>query len=341
MSLVKLEQLIKNTDLANYTRHSRVHKLKSYSNRDCHCFVKREDELSFGVSGSKLRKYLSLIPSLIQKSFDEVILLGSAYSNHILGCSQILREHGIKPIFFLLGNKPNQNIGNALFSRLFVDSQDIFYFPKKTPEEIENFAQGYIAKKKAAGIKVGFVPIGGSCKEALVGCLTLALDLLRNESELGFAFDHLIIDAGTGWTAACLVQALNFLNKNTYIHIILVAGKKEEFSRVLEEVKKEMEHLFQFSLPSPTRFFLYQPHNAKSFGGINAHVFRTIVTLAQQEGFLTDPIYTAKLFDEGKALIEKDRLKGNILFIHSGGAFSLAGFQDELARWTKMSPPSI
>ncbi|MEK7749647.1 MAG: hypothetical protein AAB277_01590, partial [Planctomycetota bacterium] len=44
---------------------SRIHRLRWFGRSDI--WVKRDDELSFGVSGTKLRKHASIIPSLKQK----------------------------------------------------------------------------------------------------------------------------------------------------------------------------------------------------------------------------------------------------------------------------------
>ena len=68
------------------------------------CFVKRDDELGFGISGSKIRKYRSLIPWLIQKGIEEVVIIGSSCSNHVLGLSQLLIENKLKPTLFLKGD---------------------------------------------------------------------------------------------------------------------------------------------------------------------------------------------------------------------------------------------
>ncbi len=55
--------------LADYQLQSRTHLLKNFKN----IYIKRDDELSFGISGSKIRKYASLIPNLLRHSIDEAI----------------------------------------------------------------------------------------------------------------------------------------------------------------------------------------------------------------------------------------------------------------------------
>ena len=56
------------------------------------------------------------------------------------------------------------------------------------------------------------VPEGSFCKEAIVGASTLALDILKNEKELGIEFDHVFVDSGTGMTAMSLIYAFHILS---------------------------------------------------------------------------------------------------------------------------------
>ena len=69
---------------------SRIHSLKSFPRS---LDIKRDDELSFGISGNKLRKIASLLP--IWKKYESILALGSSSSNHVVACLQVFNEHGI------------------------------------------------------------------------------------------------------------------------------------------------------------------------------------------------------------------------------------------------------
>ena len=324
-----LSQILDLIPMASFEHRSRIHPLRSFGD---HCFVKREDELGFGISGTKLRKYLSLLPEILSNKPDEAVVIGSAYSNHVLSFSQLLRENGIEPILFLLGDQHCKKEGNFLFSSLFAHPKNIYWIPRSRWNDVDNTAEAFALERSKQGIKIQIVAKGANSAAALPGSLTLAMDILRNEQEEGFAFDHLIIDSGTGLTACALALAFSFLKKSAFLHIIQVAGTQEEFHRVLAERKKDFETLIGQTLPSPTRFKLYSSSTAPAFGAVNATLFRTIASIARSEGFLTDPVFTAKLFFEGKKILAEHKLQGNILFIHSGGALGLTGFQDEIEK---------
>jgi hypothetical protein len=51
-------------------------------------------------------------------------------------------------------------------------------------------------------------------------------------------------------------------------------------------------------------------------GAVNAAIFKTIVGIARTEGLLTDPVFTAKIFYEGRKIFFDEKIEGNVL-IHS------------------------
>ncbi len=314
--------------LLNQPHHSRVHPLNSFNFPGCTCYVKRDDELSFGISGSKLRKYLSLMPWILEQKPQEAVVVGSSFSNHVLSISQLLREHQIEPVLFLLGDPTQHHRGNALFMSLFVKEENIHWQPRGNWDKLDSLALDYQTLQKGKNIDVAIVPKGANCKEALLGALTLASNILENEQELGLTFDHVFIDAGTGLMAAALILGFALAKKRCMVHVVLIADTPEAFSKVLEERRQDAGILHNTLFLYKT----YTPTNSPSFGSTNATVFKTIGSIAQQEGFLTDPIFTAKLFFEGRRIIEEEKLMGNILFVHSGGALTLAGFQDQIAK---------
>lgn len=276
--------------------HSRVHPLRTFPG----CYVKRDDELGFGITGSKLRKYSTLVPYFISEQFDEVVVIGSAYSNHVMGITQLLIENGIKPILYLLGNADYPARGNLLFTKLLTDS--IRWVSREEWPHVEE-----IARNEQKGF---ILPEGGFIAQSLPGAMTLAQDIARNEKELGFSFDHVFIDAGTGLSAIGLILG----GVRALVHVLLLADDEKTF----------LLKLHRFSKDPHQHFVLHRPETARSFGSVNRTVLDEIQFLARHEGILTDPIYSAKLFFETRRVL-KD-IEGKALIIHSGGAHSLHNY---------------
>lgn len=314
---------------ADYPIHSRIHSLKSFHFPHIKCYVKRDDELGFGISGSKIRKYRTLIPFLVSNQIQEVVVIGSAYSNHVLSFTQLLIENSIQPTLFLRGNPHLELQGNVLLTSLFIPPESIHWFSKEDWKNVQAHANAY-AKQQTHETFV--LPEGGFCSQALPGAFTLALDILKNEEEMGIIFDHIFIEAGTGFTASALILALSWLKHQACIHVVLLAGDQQTFLTSLKSCQ-EMFHLFiQSSIPFPQNFMLHDPQITQSFGKTSSFLFKKISQIAQQEGFLTDPIYTVKLFIESEHLLEQVAMRGHACILHAGGALTLMGFQHQLQK---------
>ncbi|KAB8039804.1 pyridoxal-phosphate dependent enzyme [Silvanigrella paludirubra] len=317
---------------ANYPSTSRIHKLQNFSSLNS-IYVKRDDELGFGASGSKLRKYLSLIPFLIQNKYHEVIVIGGAYSNNILTASQLLIENNIQPILFLPEIKNENRRGNFLLTSLLIDKNNIHFLNQSDFSSLNLIIENYCQHKKEKGINVGIIQEGANMKEALPGALSLCFDIIKNERDNNIEFNHIFVDSGTGLMAISLILGFSYLNKNTKIHVLQVAGHKDEFNNSIQFYLDYFQKQFQIQINTLSDYELYFPSSAKSFGSTNASIFKSIIDICRNNGIITDPIYSAKLFHEGKKIIEKNDLQGNILFIHSGGGLSLFGFQNELFKY--------
>ncbi len=296
-----------------YPCHSRVHPLRTLPS----CFIKREDELSFGLSGSKFRKYRLLIPSLLRGGCKEVVLIGSPFSNHILSLSQLLIESGIKPTLFLKGAAPLKAKGNFFFLEML--SPSIHWVAKSNWRGVDQLAESYAQERSGCIV----IPEGGALFSAFLGALTLPLDILQNEEELGLQFDEIFIDAGTGVTAIALLLGFSFFKRVTQVAILRAAGTEEEFMKQLGHFHAEFERWLDKACPFPSHFETFEPLIAPSFGSTNQTLFDFLRKMAKEEGFFLDPIYSGKLFYS----LPKDPPSGNRLIIHSGGALTLSGFQ--------------
>jgi len=304
-----------------------VHALRTFSGKGRAVFVKREDESGFGISGYKKRKYASLLPWLVQEGYTDVGLIGGMQSNHISNILQLLNERGIHPHLFLKERHQHVLKGNSLLTFLLADMDKVQFIPSKQWRDVEQLASDALAFIPNSFL----IPEGGSCMASLAGASTLLYDILRNEERLGTIFQHIFIDSGTAWMAGALVHMNMILAQPKQIHVVMMAGDSAYFEKQLSEQAIGYMKLFGYQAPKPSHFQLYTPSTARSFGSVNRTILRFIQSFARNEGVLTDPIYTAKLFYTAKHIIESQSLEGNILIIHSGGGIGLLGFADRFS----------
>jgi 1-aminocyclopropane-1-carboxylate deaminase/D-cysteine desulfhydrase len=316
----------------NYPFQSRIHQLRSFPDG---CFVKRDDELGFGVTGSKVRKFRTLIPALKNRKTDIAILIGGAFSNNILGAAQLLIENGIVPLLFLLGDGNDDPIGIHLMIRMLVQSSSIHWIPRKDWDQVSALAENKALELTRKGYVVAVIPEGSVLSEAIPGAVTLALDIIRNEKEEKVFFDQIFLDAGTGFQAAMTMLAYAWLEKTTKFSVVLMADPPHVFNQKLKDCHRLFEEWLKEKVPFPVNYRMILPKTAKSFGSVNMSVIETTIGLARSEGMFADPVYSAKLFDTARHEIMNENEVGNTLIVHSGGGLGLAGFQSLLAKKMK------
>lgn len=299
-------------------------------------FLKRDDELSFGVSGSKWRKLATLVPHLLRHPSRPVWLVGGLASNSVVAAAQVFREAGLNLRVLTPSGRPapsSSRAPNAVLSTLILGPEQRKMVQSATlPTTIAALRQ--LAQRGA----ITWLGEGLDHPAAYTGAASLATDLQRNEDELGERFRHIVIDAGTGVSAAAMILNDARLLRNTgfrrHYHVVLIAGDEGYFGRQWAKVASHLPGAKGLT-PHQLGVEFYRPEVGKSFGSTPAAVFATIRKVAQQDGVLLDPIYTAKTYEvlarriaPGSAS-SKGR-QGPTVMIHTGGGLSLMGFLDRL-----------
>jgi 1-aminocyclopropane-1-carboxylate deaminase len=313
---------------------SRIHGVMGYfpSTREAPVYIKREDELSAGVIGTKWRKYLSLLPELVQLQCRQAILIGSAHSNNLLGLTQLLKERGITPQLLFKHPGDSTPRGNLLWLKMLLPQENLHPVRSSEWQRVDQ-----LARELAADLPKDSNPIviaeGGDHPAVLPGILTLALDIARNEDESGIAFQDIWTDSGTGVSAIGLALGLRLLGlSHKRLNITLIAGSPEEFLQRYIRFEQLTEKTLGLSLehPSPElRFFT--PASAPSFGSVNKTVLDETRRIARELGLLVDPVYSAKHFLTVKREMERNRPDTPQLVLFNGGPLGLCGFQERFA----------
>ncbi|MBJ7449640.1 MAG: hypothetical protein JHC93_04695 [Parachlamydiales bacterium] len=300
------------TDLLPW--QSRIHPLNTIV-----ADIKRDDELSFGISGSKMRKYRTLLPYLQNLKVQEAVLIGGAQSNHLVGLCQLLIERGIKPTLFLRGSQHNELLGNQFLLNLLITKESMHWISRQDWPNVNALADKYAQNKSNTIV----IPEGGALFPSLIGSMSLTLDLEKVD------YDTIYCDSGTGISAIALLLSFAYLKKRTHIHILLVAGNEQEFMDNLWQWHAEFEEWMGISCPKPQNFTLHLSENAKSFGSVNQTLITFIKDFIKKEGVFIDPIYMGKLF-----YFVKQHVNSNLknLIIHSGGGFALFGFENSFKK---------
>lgn len=312
-------------------RPTRIHPLPELGKYKV--FIKREDELSSGISGSKLRKYASLLPFLRERSAQEVALIGGPNSNNLLGLAQALREIGVRAWFFVREPGDRQLRGNSLLLDMLADPSSFKRIERSQWENVLDKARDFVEERKRAGRRIFLVPEGAAMFESLAGSLTLAQDVLRNERESGIRFRNLFVDSGTGMSAMGLILGLAALDppsSRRRVYITLIAGDEGRFAETMEDYQRRLVQEIDSPRPKLPQIAFLEPPIAPAFGSVNESLFAATREVARTEGLLMDPVYSVKHYMSMRETVSMLPANEASLFIYNGSSLGLAGFQDRL-----------
>jgi 1-aminocyclopropane-1-carboxylate deaminase/D-cysteine desulfhydrase-like pyridoxal-dependent ACC family enzyme len=266
---------------------------------------------------------------ILREKFEEAVLLGSEKSNFVISALQLLNENNIPSHLFLLEAHNRRPVGNSLWLQLLHDVSCIRWVAREDWHLADDLA---LRAARQSPKKTLLIPTGGAIPQAVLGAMSLAMDILLNQAQLELYFDHVFLDSGTGITAIGAILGFALAASSSLnIHITLVAGTKEEFITNLAHYSQLLSEHYGLRFSSlPKLDFLIPPLN-RSFGAVGSTLLSEVRQIARLEGILAEPVYTAKHLFTAREHILNERLSGNILIVNSGGAFGLAGFQDAMA----------
>lgn len=301
--------------------HTRIHPFRNYiKTEEGAVYLKREDELGGGI-GSKYRKLSSVINYLKTSEYEEVLIVGGAFSNNAVAAVMLFRQEDIK--FKVVIPKTYAEVsGNYLYLKMLTHEEERIVLPK---EEWLNMNTWFKDYQQSTEKKLYLLEEGCCVKEVLPGAITLANSIRQNEIIEGVTFQHIFTDCGTGMSAIGLLLGMKEAGLSAQIHIVLMASTKEEFLMKLNEFAKGKTK----EIISKVHF--YYPLSAKSFGSVNSTVLKEMIEISKDEGLLAEPVYSVKLFMKAKQLIQSGEVSGNCLVIYNGNSLGVAGFQSRLS----------
>ncbi|MEH6457767.1 MAG: D-cysteine desulfhydrase [Cocleimonas sp.] len=298
-------------------------------------WIKRDDCTGLSTGGNKTRKLEFLMAEAIEQGAEMVLTQGATQSNHARQTAAAAAKLGFK-CHLLLENRTGSeeslylDNGNVLLDVLHGATYE------RRPADLDMHQEllDSAAKFEAQGIKTYVIPGGGSNPVGALGYVNCAIELMEQINETGLKFDHLIHATGSQGTQAGLVAGMKLVSSPIPVLGIGVRAPKEKQEAAVFALAEKTMALFP---EGPTLkkedvvancSYVGEGYGVPSEGGIEA-----IKMLAELEGLLFDPVYSAKGMAGMIDLIRKGEFKKGqrIIFLHTGGSVALFGYQNYFA----------
>lgn len=306
-----------------------IEPLESYSKETgAEIFVKRDDLTGLALSGNKVRKLEFLLHEAIKGGADKIYTCGGIQSNHARATAAACARLGFECRLFLrvTGAPPERVEGNVLMDLLA--GAEIEHI---TPAEYREAEALMIDRAAADDARVYVIPEGGSNAVGALGYARAVREIIEAEQRTG-PFDAVVHAVGSGGTCAGLILGRKAFGLGAEVVGVNVCDDEayfvERVGRILEGAAERFAPGLSFG---PEDIRILDGHVGPGYARATPAHLETIRSAARR-GLFLDPAYTAKAFQGMLEEIRHGRLsdRRRILFIHTGGIFSLFARADEL-----------
>lgn len=270
-------------------------------------WIKRDDLIDPYISGNKWRKLKYLLANACNQQKNHLVTFGGAYSNHLVATAAAAARSGLKSTAFVRGEAVENEM--LMLCKLF--GMRLIFTDRQAYKDKPLLFNTYFATDPEAF----FIDEGGAGMEAVRGCAEI-IDELPNDVA------HLFCAAGTGTTAAGLLQGIHQRKLKTILHVIPVL-KGADF--ITEEI---------FKLTGlKEQLVLHQDYHFGGYAKTQPELITFIKNFVAHTGVLIDPVYTAKMFYAIIDLCGNGYIKvgEKTIALHTGGLLGLLGMKEKFS----------
>lgn len=301
-----------------------VHRLDGLSEEfGVDLFIKRDDTTGCAESGNKIRKLEFVVADAIEKGCDCIVTCGGADSNHARATAIACRRYYLTPVLIL--RSPKEELTANLLLDELADA-DIRLFDEETYyTDFDRAKEDVLEELRKEGRNPYWVPTGASMPLGAVGYVRCASEIADFEKETDITFNKIYFATGSGGTAAGLLVGSKAFGLSAEIIGVNTGENTEQLRNTTLSVAEGCAELLGLNISlRPEDVNILDGYDAGGYGIVDESVITTIREFVEREGILLDPVYTAKaargLMSE---LVSSTKRGGKILFIHTGGIFSL------------------
>ena len=290
-------------------------------------YIKRDDLLPFSIGGNKVRIAEAFYEDMKAKGGDTMIIYGSRHSNLCRVLSDLCFSRGTKCVM-ICSHEAGEDDAPTNNTHLIT----------WTGTEIVNCAKNEIAQTVERVMnniqESGGTPYyiyGDKYGKGNEGTAARAYaeayrEILRQEQEMGVAFDYIFCPSGTGATQTGLTCGHLLAGDRKKIMGVMISSRETE--RAYQVIEEGLQTYFaehpevreQMPEDLSGEIHLLDAYRQEGYGKYDARVEACIRQQYLANGIPLDPIYTAKAF-WGMAEYVRDAgiHDSRILFLHTGG----------------------
>jgi 1-aminocyclopropane-1-carboxylate deaminase/D-cysteine desulfhydrase-like pyridoxal-dependent ACC family enzyme len=282
--------------------------------------VKRDDALTFGFGGNKVRKLDLVAARALAEGADTLLTVGGPQSNHARATAATAARLGLRCVLVLNGTRPDRPTANLLLDGLL--GAEVHFVSSRT--ERAPVMRAAADRLRAEGRRPFEIPLGAS---TALGAMAYARAMAELVAQIP-APDVIVHSSSSGGTQAGLVAGRALLDVPTRV----LGISADEPAPVLRQIVADLVSGIDTALGSAGALSASTPpaEVEDSFVGegygIPTPASREALELAARtEALFLDPTYTAKAMAGLIAAVRGRRFHADqtVLFWHTGGQVGL------------------
>jgi D-cysteine desulfhydrase len=293
---------------------------------------KRDDLTGAELSGNKVRKLEFLLADAEANGADTVITCGGEQSNHCRATALAAARRGLRSVLLLRVPNPAAPPppeANSLLGRLA--GAEIRYVSPEQYRRRDEIFRAVLDELRGRGRRPYAIPEGGSNAVGAWGYIQAVAELY---TQLGGAPATLVYAAGSGGTGAGIELGLRRMGWTGARAIgFAVCDDRVTFQTQIAAIAAEANARFHLNIElDPASIDIVDGYVGPGYAATTPEMLATIVEVARAEGIVLDPVYTGKAFFGllREVAMGNAAIKGDVVFIHTGGIFGLLPFADRL-----------
>jgi len=300
--------------------------------------VKRDDMTGLAFGGNKTRKLEYLMADAMSQDADYIVTGAGFHSNWCTQAAAAARKLGMKVVLVKSGPRdgyePEDIDGNNLLHHLMGAEIKV-----ARPENTQKVIEETMDELKAAGHRPYLLRATGSTPSGVMGYVNTILELTSQAVDLGIDIDYLVHASGSGGTQAGLVLGAKIFSTGIKVLGVTTGGKTSESQ--IEKVSSlvgEAAELLELSIDlAPGDIAVYDEYAGDGYGYVTDGKMEAVKLVAETEGLMLDPVYTASSM---ACLIDLCRRKffkpeDVVVYLHTGGPAALFPYKTPLKAYLR------
>jgi D-cysteine desulfhydrase family pyridoxal phosphate-dependent enzyme len=284
-------------------------------------WFKRDDLISFGLGGNKIRGLEVLLADALAKNADCLITGAGVQSNHVRATAAVAAHAGMRCTAVYWGKSPATVDGNYRVTKML--NAGFRFTGDDDRASVDTHIQLVAAELREQGYRPYAIPRGGACAMGVLGHVLAVFELYQQCLAEGLEPDVIVFAVGSGGTCAGWLLGLRLLNLSWKIQCYTVSREPEQVGQQIAGLATETAALLKLDWTFiAADVLVYGGFIGQGYGIPSPEAAEAIKLVGRTEGILLDPVYTGKAMAGFLHRLQNKQLDDyqRMVFVHTGGA---------------------